>query len=205
MVDGPITLSLSGYTPLPKGKIASIVTSLEMRRPFPEERRAPEAVALLRRVPEPGLDWYRALYRSIGEDWLWFSRLQMTDAELERTLRDPAVEVYAITGPNGDELGLVELDFREAGQCELAFFGLVPSSVGHGLGRTAMAEALHLVAASGVERLWVHTCTLDHPGALAFYLKSGFAPFARSIEVADDPRVTGALPRSAAPHVPIID
>lgn len=205
MVDGPITLSLSGYTPLPKGKIASVVTSLEMRRPFPAAARMSGTVSLLRRVAEPGLDWYRALYRSIGEDWLWFSRLRMPDAELERTLHDPAVEVYVIAGPRGDELGLVELDFREAGQCELAFFGLVPSSVGYGLGRTAMAEALHLVEASGVERLWVHTCTLDHPNALAFYVKSGFAPFARSIEVADDPRVTGALPRSAAPHVPIID
>lgn len=205
MVDGPITLSLSGYTPLPKGKIASVVTSLEMRRPFPAAARVSGTVSLLRRVAEPGLDWYRALYRSIGEDWLWFSRLRMPDAELERTLHDPAVEVYVIAGPRGDELGLVELDFREAGQCELAFFGLVPSSVGHGLGRTAMAEALHLVEASGVERLWVHTCTLDHPGALAFYVKSGFVPYARSIEVAEDPRVTGALPRSAAPHVPIID
>jgi hypothetical protein len=51
----------------------------------------------------------------------------------------------------------------------------------------------------------VHTCTLDHPRALAFYLRSGFSAFSRQVEVADDPRGEGILPRSAASQIPIID
>jgi hypothetical protein len=51
----------------------------------------------------------------------------------------------------------------------------------------------------------VHTCTLDHPNALGFYLRSGFTPYARSVEIADDPRLHGVLPRSAAPHVPVME
>jgi hypothetical protein len=53
-------------------------------------------------------------------------------------------------------------------------------------------------------RVWVHTCTLDSPVALPFYVKCGFKPYKRAIEVADDPRIRGVLPESAAPQVPII-
>ena len=55
-----------------------------------------------------------------------------------------------------------------------------------------------------IRRLWVHTCTLDAPEALPFYLRSGFAPYARKVEVYDDPRLAGVLPPAAAPQVPII-
>jgi hypothetical protein len=50
----------------------------------------------------------------------------------------------------------------------------------------------------------VHTCNLDHPGALAFYVRTGFKPYQRQIEIADDPRLAGVLSRSAAPHVPVL-
>ena len=151
MTDAPIVLSADGYTPLPRGKLASVVTSLEMRRPFPSA--TPGGRAVLRRVLEPDVDGY----------------------------------------------------MRVAGASELAFFGLVPGAVGKGLGRAAMTETVARVATTSVERFWVHTCTLDHERALAFYMRSGFKPFARSIEVFDDPRLAGVLPRESAPRVPIID
>jgi hypothetical protein len=52
--------------------------------------------------------------------------------------------------------------------------------------------------------VWVHTCTLDHPGALGFYRKNGFIPFARAIETFADPRVAGILPATVAPHIPML-
>ncbi|HEY1447300.1 MAG TPA: hypothetical protein VGF33_02075, partial [Caulobacteraceae bacterium] len=55
-----------------------------------------------------------------------------------------------------------------------------------------------------IRRLWVHTCTFDHPSALGFYVRSGFAPYAFMVEVLPDPRLTGQLPPDAAPHVPLI-
>jgi hypothetical protein len=51
----------------------------------------------------------------------------------------------------------------------------------------------------------VHTCTLDSPDALPFYIRSGFVPFARQVEVYADPRVAGVLPREAAPQVPLLE
>ncbi len=204
MTDVQPSLNLSGYTPLPRGKIASVVTSLEMAAPFPSA--PPEGgAAVLRRVPRPSIAWYRDLYRRIGEPWLWFSRLEMSDGDLEQIVQDDAVEIYAIDEPERRDVGLVELDLRQAGECELAFFGVVPGALGLGLGRAAMGETLRAVARPGLRRLWVHTCTLDHPAALRFYERSGFVPFARSIEVVDDPRLRGVLPRTSAPHVPVIE
>lgn len=187
-------------------EIATIVTALEMRAP-PPPAAPPSTPGGLRldRWRDASPERYRALYRRVGAPWLWFSRLVMADLELAVILSDPAVELHVVTGANGEGLGILELDFREDGACELAFFGLVPELTGRGVGRWLMAHALALGWREGVGRLWVHTCTLDHPRALSFYVASGFVPYARAIETFPDPRLIGALPRDAAPHIPLID
>jgi hypothetical protein len=103
----------------------------------PALRRDPEGAWTLRRVPSPDLDWFRDLYRRVGEEWLWFSRLQMADSELTAIIRSPMVDVHALVHEGRDE-GLLELDFREAGQCELAFFGVTADLIGGGAGRWLM-------------------------------------------------------------------
>ncbi len=192
-----------GYTDVPSGKLATIVTSLEMPAPAPR-RPGPAGPWTLRRVERPGLDWYRGLYDRIGRDWLWVSRLKLSDAELTAILHSPGVEVYALTVEGRDE-GLLELDFRTPGACELAFFGVTPALVGRGAGRFLMNRAIEIAWAQPIRRFWVHTCTLDHPAALAFYQRSGFRPFRRQVEVLDDPRLTGLVPLDTAPHIPLID
>jgi hypothetical protein len=67
-----------------------------------------------------------------------------------------------------------------------------------------MAEAIVRAWARPIKRLWVHTCSFDHPSAAQFYVKSGFKPYQLMVEVHDDPRLKGFLPLSAAPHVPMI-
>ena len=193
-----------GYSDVADGKLAAVVTYLQMRAK-PVERAEPAAAPWqLRWVPAPDGAWYRDLYSRVGTQWLWFSRLAMPARELEAILGDPAVEVYALSAGGRDE-GLLELDFRAPGNCELAFFGLTSVLRGQGAGRWLMNRALERAWAHPIERFWVHTCSNDHPDALAFYLRSGFVPYQRRVEIADDPRLTGLAPRSAAPHVPIID
>jgi GNAT superfamily N-acetyltransferase len=191
-----------GYSDIPAGKIAAIVTHLEMTaRPAP--RPDPAGAWSLRRVDNPGLDWFRNLYRRVGEEWLWFSRIRMPDAELAKRLHAPQLEVYALVDGGRDE-GLLELDFRESGQCEIGMFGVTPKLVGTGAGRWLMSRALDIAWSRPVERVWLHTCTFDHPAALAFYQRSGFRAFRRQVEVADDPRLDGTVPRDVARHVPVI-
>jgi GNAT superfamily N-acetyltransferase len=124
--------------------------------------------------------------------------------ELRAILHSDAVEVYALSA-NGIDEGLLELDFRDSGQCELAFFGLTSVVQGQGAGRWLMNRALQRAWDQPIGRLWVHTCSHDHPEALGFYLRSGFIPYARRVEVADDPRLTGLIPRTAAAGIPVID
>ena len=145
-----------------------------------------------------------ALFRRTGEDWLWFSRLAMTDDALRAIIHDLAVEVYPLM-VGEQEAGLLELDFRVAGECELSYFGLLPAFIGSGAGRWLMNRAIARAWSRPIRRFWVHTCTFDHPSAVAFYQRSGFAPFRRQIEIADDPRLAGTHPRSAGRHVPIVE
>lgn len=193
-----------GLTSVPPGEVATIVTSLQMRAPPRARPMPPSPLRLIRwRAPDPAK--YRALFRRVGEPWLWFSRLAMGEEALAAILDDPAVEIHAVADPQGIEVGLLELDFRIAPTAELSFLGLVPELAGKGHGGWLMAHALALAWRKGVERVWVHTCTLDHPSALGFYRKAGFEPFARAVETFADPRIAGILPRGAAPHVPLLD
>jgi GNAT superfamily N-acetyltransferase len=194
-----------GYHRLPAGKIAAVVTYLEMTvRPAVVTPAWSQGLAL-RRVEQPDLDWYRHLFRRVGEDWLWFSRLSMTDTALAAILHDPGVEVYVLTREDA-EVGLLELDFRKSPECELAFFGLTADAIGSGAGRMLMHAALDRAWSRrpAITRFFVHTCTLDHPGAVAFYQRSGFKAYGRAVEIADDPRLDGRLPPAAAGWLPLL-
>ena len=188
---------------VPPNMIATVVTSLEMRE-RPKARISPEAPLRLTRWKAPSPDKYRALFRRVGEPWLWFSRLAMAERELTAIIDDPAVEIYAVEDRRGIEIGLLELDFRKAGEAEIGFLGVVPELAGKGHGNWLMAQALSIGWRKEVDRMWVHTCTLDHPGALNFYRRHGFVAFERAVETFADPRLAGILARDAAPHVPLL-
>ena len=85
------------------------------------------------------------------------------------------------------------------------FFGLTERLVGSGAGRWLMNRAQEIAWSRPLARLWLHTCTFDHPSALAFYQRSGFRPFRRQVEVVNDPRLDGTVPRDVARHVPVIE
>jgi GNAT superfamily N-acetyltransferase len=185
------------------GKIAAVVTHLRMLAPPAPRPTRHDKRWSLRRVCRPSTDWYGELYRRVGENWLWFSRLTLAPSALEMILEHPRVEVYSLMHDGRDD-ALMELDFRVEGQCELAFFGVAPALIGQGAGRLLMNHAIARAWDRPIICFWVHTCTFDHPHALDFYLRSGFRPFKRQIEIADDPRLLGVFPAAAAPHVPII-
>lgn len=193
----------AGFFDVPDNMVATIVTCLEMKaKPAPRPNPPAEGLSV-ERWPKPTIDDYRALYRRVGEDWLWVSRAVMAEDALKAIIEDPLVEIYTMAR-DGERLGLLELDFREPGQCELAFFGLDQSLIGAGAGRILMNAAIETAWAKPITRFWVHTCHLDHPAALAFYQRSGFTVYKRLVELFEDPRLTGRLRPEAAPHFPAI-
>jgi GNAT superfamily N-acetyltransferase len=128
----------------------------------------------------------------------------MDDSQLDAIILHPQVELYVVQDGNARDVGMLELDFREAGECELAFVGLVPDLAGLGHGRWLLAESVSRAWRNGVSRIHVHTCSLDHPAALGAYRRAGFTPYKRAIERFPDPRLAGILPRDCAPQVPLL-
>ncbi|MDX1980988.1 MAG: GNAT family N-acetyltransferase [Bryobacteraceae bacterium] len=191
-----------GYHDLPPGKIASVVTYLEMRTPPPSmDLTLPPGLSIVKAQPDPAA--YREVFRAAGENWLWFSRLAMPDDQLIEILSHPSVDIFFLIR-DSQPIGLAELDRRHRPDVELAFLGIVPSEIGKGLGRILIHHAIQAAWSHQPVRLWLHTCTLDHPAALGFYQRAGFKPYRRAVEIAPDPRLTGKLPLEAAPQVPCL-
>lgn len=185
---------------VPPGHVGAVVTFLEMtERPAPAF--LPDSPLRLERWDDVDPARYRALFARVGARWLWFSRLAMSDAELGAKLG----EVHAIRDAGGADAGLLELDFRKPGLCQIRFLGLVPELAGRGHGRWLFAETLERAWVPDVVRVQVHTCSLDHPAALPAYLRAGFKPYARAFESFPDPRLAGLLPRDAAPQIPLFE
>jgi GNAT superfamily N-acetyltransferase len=178
-----------GLHDVPNDRIAAVVTSLEMTS-RPAARAEQAGPWRLTRIERPGLDAYRALYGKIGDEWLWFSRIVMSDADLAAIIHDPGIEIYGLE-VDGEFEGILELDFRVENEAELGFFGVGNRLIGGGAARWLMNRAIELVWQRPVRRFWVHTCTLDHPKAVDFYIRSGFLPFRRQIEIEPDPRLRG--------------
>nr|WP_255698749.1 GNAT family N-acetyltransferase [Yoonia sp. I 8.24] len=183
--------------------VATIVTYLEMTSP-PQAADAPlPAGYAFHRHTHAAPDWYRGMFRAVGEDWLWLSRLKMDDDALTAVLHHPDYELWTLQH-HGADVGLVEIDHRTADTSELAFFGLIPAAVGKGLGRAMMGHALSRGFSRPIQRMHLHTCTFDSPQALGFYRRSGFKIILQKVEVAEDPRLAGQLPITAAAHIPVL-
>ena len=186
-----------------RGRFRSTVTDLEMRvppqGPAPAPPRAGVRVARWDR-PDPGA--YLDLFRRIGQSWLWHGRLVQDAADLAAMLRSPELEVWRLW-VDDDVAGLCELDRSRPGEVLIAYFGLAPEYIGSGLGGFLMRSMLRDAWRGDVRRVWLHTCTEDHPGALRFYQHMGFVIRGRRTEWVRDPRLQGLLPREAAPQVPI--
>lgn len=179
-----------------------IVTHLEMRAPVPtKDIDLPDGISF--RAVDADADWYRDIFRRVGSlEWLWYGRLRLDDAQLSEIIQDPQVEIFTLHKDGQDE-ALLELDFRTPGECELAYFGLTPALIGSGTGRYLMNQAIARAWARDITRFHVHTCTIDSPQALSFYRRSGFIPVRQQVEIDDDPRIVGLLPKTAGPNVPV--
>lgn len=195
----------NGLTPVPPGKIAASVTFLDMdQRPDWLEKANTSRSVQLVAAPKISTTQYRELFRAIGENWLWTSRLILNDDELSSIIHSPDTYIYLIE-VDGEIAGLSELKQVNPSTVEIAFFGLRPEFTGRKIGRNVMALTLEKAWKESTRKVCLQTCNFDHPAALGFYQKCGFQPVRFGIELMDDPRLTGILPKNAAPHIPLLN
>ena len=180
-------------------KLAMTITSLEMRA-RPALSGTPDDLHV-ERIRQPSVGFYRSLYASVGEDWLWSDRRRWSDDHLASVVQHEAVELWLLH-VDGQPAGYAELDGRQPHETELAYFGLLPAYIGRGLGPRLLRFAIEKAWRRAIDRLWVHTCNFDHPAALGLYRRCGFVVFAEDTHWIDDPRRTGLIRSEAAPHIP---
>ena len=177
------------------GKLEVTVTYLEMtQRPPHPHVSPPQGMKLaLIRAHRPTVPFYRFLYDTVGEPWLWYERRKLDDAALARLVQDEKVELYVLYA-DGVPAGFAELDRTGPPDIDLAFFGLMPDFIGRGLGRYLLTWAIDTAWNYEPERLTVNTCSLDHRQALPLYQQCGFQPYDQKVAVIPDPRLNGLIP-----------
>jgi ribosomal protein S18 acetylase RimI-like enzyme len=137
-------------------------------------RPAGAAFAIVRvDVPTPDLN--RFLYIAVGGAWTWRDRLQWDTARWRQYVDRPELETWVLY-VRGTPAGYAELE-RQDDDVELVYFGLLPAFIGMGLGAALLTYAIERGFDLGARRVWLHTCTLDHPQALANYIARGMRPY----------------------------
>ena len=154
-------------------------TYLEMGSPeaLKPSSRAPEDVRMVK-VDTPSPELNRFLYSAVGGAWHWRDRLPWTRTRWMEWLERPEVETW-VAYRAGAPAGYFELEGQDGDAVEIAYLGILPGFEGQGLGGYLVTQAVRRAFSMrpGVDRVWLHTCTLDHPGALPNYLNRGFVIF----------------------------
>jgi len=150
---------------------------LEMTDPV-DHRRATRGLDQIEaarcEVPSPELN--RFFYTAVGGDWYWIDRLPWSYARWMDWLDRPEVQTW-VASHQGLPAGYFELEAQSEGDVEIAYFGLLPGFAGRGIGGALLSHAVDRAWQMPARRVWVHTCTLDHPAALANYETRGFRRF----------------------------
>jgi GNAT superfamily N-acetyltransferase len=176
--------------------LEDVITYLEMlERPAERRVSAPLEKLALMRAENCTVSFYRYLYSTVGEPWLWFERRLVGDAALARQILKPTIEILVLY-VRGVPAGFFELDTAAPRETKLCYFGLTPDFIGRGLGPYLLQAAIDQAWSRPLNRFWLHTSTFDHPKALSTYQKAGFVVYARRPVSFEDPREHGILPRT---------
>ena len=135
----------------------------------------PDVDASVRRLDVVPGSLYRYLYREVGRPWHWLDRWNWSDARVAEHLASGGIEIWLLTVA-GTPAGYFELH-RTAHEVELCYFGLLPEFIGRRLGPALLTVAAQQAWSSGPNRVWLHTCSLDHPAAVGNYQRVGFVPY----------------------------
>lgn len=151
------------------------VTTLYLEMHDPRElrpKRSPRTDIALNKVVTPSPELNRYFYTTVGAEWFWIDRLSWTYQRWLDYLSRPELATW-ILSVQGVPAGYFELEKQPGDHVEIAYFGLLPPFVGAGLGGHLLTGAIEKGWDMGARRVWVHTCTLDHPQALANYQARG--------------------------------
>jgi len=143
-----------------------------------EEQFIPsEVVTNLSLEPTDDVAINTQFYREVGGDWQWVDRLNWTDNQWEKWVSRENLRTW-VARLGAEAAGYVEMESQEGGNIEIVYFGLLPLMIGKGIGGGMLSLAVREAwKIKGTQRVWLHTCSDDHPHALGNYEKRGFRLF----------------------------
>jgi GNAT superfamily N-acetyltransferase len=158
-------------------------TYLEMSAPDQLPSSAPpDPAPRVERLEPCTVPFYRFLYGEVGKAHRWTDRLTWSDDRIRAHLDAPGISVWLMSW-EGIPAGYFELREHADRSVEIAYFGLLPGFIGRGWGKYLLTCAVEISWGQGATRVWLHTCTLDHPAALPNYLKRGFRAIREEVYV----------------------
>ena len=167
--------------------VEQTVTWLEMTSPDElRPGRLPPAPVGLELVDRSRVPMLRETANRVGRPHGWTSRSGWSEERWAEHLAKPGVRAF-LARVGGEPAGLIELEARPGGEVEITVFGLVPELVGRGFGGHLLTQAVRLAWETGhpegppTRRVWLHTASTDHPGALPNYLGRGFRVVHREV------------------------
>ena len=116
-------------------------------------------------------------YKHIGKKHRWIDRLVWTDKQWMDYAVDKKVKTYVLKKKE-DLVGYYELIFHtQQNETEIAYFGVLEEYQNQKLGSFLLTSAIQNSFLLNSNRVWVHTCSLDHKNALDNYLSRGMKVF----------------------------
>ena len=191
-------------TGLPPKHLAVHRWYLRMDKPWEVADRDPPMDGLtIMRAHDPSIAFYRFLYHTAGEEFVWGDRRRMSDETLAGLIKNPDVHVMVLY-KQGTPAGFFDINFSDPNETEIKYFALLPGFIGQGLGSYLLTQSIRYAGQRKVP-LVLDTCTLDHPSALENYRKRGFVVYDEDDEEYPDPRLDGTIRRDAGQHVPLAE
>jgi GNAT superfamily N-acetyltransferase len=143
--------------------------------------RLPKVDATLMQAERPAPELSKFFYELVGSPWQWVDRLTWPDARWREWVDRPEHHLTTCW-VDGSPAGYYELE-QQGSSVEIAYFGLHQAFIGQGLGGWLLSNAIEQAfALPETSRVWLHTCSLDGPAALANYQARGLAVFEESVE-----------------------
>mgnify|MGYP001231561346 FL=1 len=126
---------------------------------------------------KPDFQLNKFFYKQVGKKHRWIDRLSWSDEKWYSYISNQNLETYVIS-ENDDLAGFFELLYNpELKETEILYFGLLEEYIGKGIGGYALSVAIKKSFEKNIKRVWLHTCTLDHPNALKNYIARGMTVF----------------------------
>ena len=120
-------------------------------------------------------------YKNIGQKHKWIDRLVWTEAQWIDYVSNKKVKTYVFKHKD-DLAGFFELIFHhEKKEVEIAYFGILEEYQNKKLGSYLLSKAIKKSFVENINRVWVHTCSLDHKNALNNYISRGMKIFKTEI------------------------